>query len=153
MKHTFLLGLIATLTVSTPVLASKVSNNPLHGLDQATLQAIATQLKADVLAPAANTQSQALQSVESDLDKREAKSEGLAEAKAGFYKRLAGVLAALVTVDLLQLRDARRMPSDNFKCTMMVNAALLAAWAAYECSPLAGRALNYLLATHSEQAA
>ena len=98
MKNKLLLSLIATCIVTAPVFA-KSSSNALSAFDPDTLQAIATQLKADALATA-TTPTAALTSVEDEIEQREENAERYAEAKAGFYRRLAGVLGVTLVHNL-----------------------------------------------------
>ncbi len=146
MKYKVFLGLIAAVTVSAPVFA-KSSSHSLAAIDQGTLQAIATQLKADALA-SSTTPAAALTSVETAIEEREETTERYAQAKAGFYSRLSGVLASLVAFNLVHING----PSDKAPC-LMTNVAILGLWAGYECAPLASLGFEYLMETHQEQAA
>ncbi len=142
-----ILLLIFTLaSLAAPVLA-KSSSNSVAAVDQETLKAIATQLKAQSMAEV-STPATALVTVENELDKREEKTEQYSAAKAGFYSRLAGVLLGCVAFDVMGIDK----PSDKAPA-LLFNCILLGAWAAYECSPLASRMFDYLMEAHQDQAA
>ena len=150
MKYKLFVGLIAAATITAPVGAKSSSSGPLAAVDPVTLQAIAAQLKAQSMAEE-STPTTALQSVETEIEEREEKAERNTAAKAGFYRRLAMVLG----IDVALIAVALAAPGGITNPAISVVAhtsATLVLWAAYECSPLVGRAFDYLMEAHQDQA-